>query len=116
MDIRALYKSLSPEDRTVYQSIRTDMRKVYLNAHTNIVGMNNWDNSDDAYLDLIDIKLAMLFDRAGHIEGVEPVIEADEAKSIEEKIEVGGNAITIKMNTEMSKGSVALKANGGGTW
>ena len=113
MDIRQLYKSLSPEDRAIYQSNRTDMRKVYLNAHTNIIGMEHWDNGDDAWLDLIDIKLATLFDRAGKIEGVQPIIDKEEEKVIEEKVEVKGQEITVKMNTEMSKGSAALK-NGGG--
>ncbi len=113
MDIRALYKSLSPEDRAIYQSIRTEMRKVYLNAHTNIVGMDRWLLEDDAFLDLLDIKLASLFDRMGKIESMEPIIDKEEEKSIEEKVEVRGNEITIRMNTEMSEGSAKLK-NGGG--
>jgi hypothetical protein len=114
MDIRQLYNSLSPEDRAIYQSIRTDMRKIYLNAHTNIVGMDHWDNGDDAWLDLIDIKLATLFDRAGKIESVQPIVNKEEEKTIEEKVEVRGNEITVKMDTEMSEASHKLK--NGGEW
>ncbi len=113
MDIRQLYKSLSPEDRAVYQSIRTDMRKVYLNAHTNIIGMEHWDNGDDAWLDLIDIKLATLFDRAGKIEGLTAIVDKEEEKMIEEKVEVRGQEIVIKLNTEMSEASAKLKTGAG---
>ena len=113
MDIRQLYNSLSPEDRAVYQQIRTDLRKVYLNAHTNILGMDNWDNEDDAFIDLIDIKLAMLFDRAGRIEGIKALVDKEEAKTIEEKVDIRGQEITIRMNTEMSEASQKLKAGSG---
>lgn len=109
MDIRQLYNSLSEVDKNLYQQIRTDMRRLYLRAHTNIIGMEQWLNSDDAYLDLIDIKLATLFDRAGAIEGVKSPIDKEEEKTIEEKIEVNGQSVTVKMNTEMSAGSQKLK-------
>ena len=117
MDIRALYNSLSPENKSVYQQIRTDMRKVYLNAHTNIVGMDRWLMEDDAFLDLLDIKLASLFDRMGLIEGIKPVIDKEEEKVLEKAIESKGEAITAKMNVVMSAGSAKLgtmKPNGGG--
>lgn len=119
MDIRQLYASLSEADKALYQQIRTEMRKIYLRAHTNIVGMDNWNNHDDAYMDLIDIKLASLFDRAGAIEGVKSPINKEEEKSIESKIEDNGKAVTIKMNTEMSEASqklAASKANGVIAW
>jgi hypothetical protein len=80
MDIMAVYRSLSPEDRAIYQQIRTDMRKVYINAHTNVVGMDYWLIDDDYFLDLIDIKVAVLFDRAGHIQGVKLLIDKEEEK------------------------------------
>ena len=113
MDIRQLYNSLSPEDRAVYQQIRTDLRKVYLNAHTNIVGMDNWYEYDDAILDLFDIKLATLFDRAGRIEGLTAIVDKEEEKSIEEKVDIKGQEITIRMNTEMSEASAKLKSGMG---
>src|SRR5229473_3339209 len=108
MDIRQLYKSLSIEDRGVYQSIRTDMRKVYLNAHTNIIGMDKWNSNDDYFLDLVDLKVAELFDRVGRIEGI--IIDKSEAKDIEDKIEQQGNVIQSKMNIEMSDASAKLSA------
>src|ERR1700761_363606 len=103
MDIRELYNALSPEDRAVYQKIRTDMRRMYLNAHTNIVGIDNWNMNDDAYMDLIDIKLATLFDRAGSVEGVKSPIDQKEAEAIENDIEKHGKDVTVRMNTEMSE-------------
>ncbi len=108
MDIRQLYKSLSIEDRTIYQSIRTDMRKVYLNAHTNIAGMDKWCSDDDYFLDLLDIKIAGLFDRVGRVEGA--IIDKDEKKAMENKLEQHGNTIQSKMNIKMSDGSVKLSA------
>ena len=91
MDIRELYKSLSPEDRIIYQKLRTDMRKLYLNAHNSIVGVENWSLEDDALLDLFDIKIAVLFDRAGSIEGLKPVVDKSfplrEAAAAHERLE-----------------------------
>ena len=116
MDIRELYNSLSPEDRTIYQRIRTDMRKVYLNAHTNIIGMENWQVDDDYFLDLIDMKIAVLFDRAGAIEGIKSPIKKEEVKAIEEKIEDQGKAIGVKMAIEMSEASQKLAASKNGGW
>lgn len=116
MDIRQLYNSLSPEDKAIYQKIRTDMRKVYLNAHTNIVGIDNWSIDDDALLDMIDIKIATLFDRSGRIEGVKTIIS--DTKPIEDKIESQGIAVTTKMNVVMSEASQKLAAtrNGEAKW
>ncbi len=117
MDIRTLFEALSPEDRVLYQKIRTDIRKVYLNAHTNIVSIEHWDVSDDAFMDLLDIKIAVLFDRAGAIEGVKSPINKNEEKAIEKSVEVQGNKLTEKMNTEISQASQQLKANGAAqTW
>lgn len=112
MDIRTLYGSLSPEDRALYQKIRTDMRKVYLNAHTNIVSIENWNVDDDYFLDLLDMKIAVLFDRAGAIEGIKSAIDKNEENAIEKSIEAQGDKVTTKMNIEMSEGSQKLKANG----
>ena len=78
MDITALYKSLSPEDRVIYQQVRTELRKVYLNAHTNILGMEHWSTDDDYFMDLLDIKIAVLFDRAGLIDSAMPVVDKEE--------------------------------------
>ncbi len=94
MDIRKLYASLSETDRTIYQQIRTDMRRIYLRAHTHILGMDKWETDDDFYLDLIDIKLAVLFDRAGAIDGAEAPVDKQEEKAIEASIEKQGASIS----------------------
>jgi hypothetical protein len=116
MDIRELYKSLSPEDKIVYQQLRTCMRKLYLNAHNSIVGIDNWSLDDDALLDLFDIKIAVLFDRGGRIEGVKPIVEKNDTKTIENDIEKQGEKVTTRMQTEMSEASQKLKANGAAGW
>lgn len=97
MDIRQLYNSLSPEDKALYQKIRTDIRKVYLNAHTNILGMDHWKAEDDALLDLLDIKVAILFDRGGSINSIKEVINKEEINKIEQKIEEQGVSVASKM-------------------
>ena len=110
MDIRALYKSLSPEDRTIYQQFRTDLRKVYLNAHSAIVGIDKWTTDDDYFIDLIDIKIAVLFDRMGRIEGL--VIDKDKEKDIESDIIKQDEVVKEKMNIEQSTASARLKSLG----
>jgi hypothetical protein len=71
-DIRDVLKGLSVDDRALYQDVRTQMRRAYLYAHSKILPIDKYDHADDAFLDLIDIKIALLFDRAGvfnHVEG-----------------------------------------------
>lgn len=119
MDIRELYSSMSPEDKILYQVIRTSFRKIYLSAHNNIIGMDNWDNGDDALLDLLDIKIAVLFDRAGRIEGTKPLIDKEKVSTIENNIKKEDEKITTKMETEMSEASqklASIKPNGNYTW
>lgn len=94
MDIRKLYASLSEVDRTAYSRIRTDMRSLYLRAHNHVVGIGKWELEDDYFLDLIDIKVAVLFDRAGAIEGAEAPVDKQEEKQIEQSIEKQGDAIS----------------------
>lgn len=113
MDIRALYKSLSPEDRIIYQQIRSDFRKIYLNAHNNIVGMDKWSMDDDYFLDLLDIKIAEMFDRMGKVDSAVTVVDKEEKEVIEASIEKSGNKITEKMNTEMSAATASMKNKGG---
>ena len=112
MDITSLYKSLSPEDRAIYQQFRTDLRKVYLNAHSAIVGIDKWTTDDDYFIDLIDIKIAVLFDRMGRIEGVKPVIDKDKEKNIERDIIKRDEVVKEKMNIEQSTASDKLKSLG----
>ena len=97
LDIREILKSLSPEDRTVWEQSRTEMRRTYLNAHNAIVGVAAWDKHDDAFMDLIDIKIAVLFDRAGKIEfNGKDVTASEDAKEIEVQVMEAGKSPSQK--------------------
>lgn len=74
MDIREILMALSPDDRALWSEHRTTMRRSFLTAHNNTVGMGNWSDKDDAFIDLIDIQLALLFDRAGRFETTKDII------------------------------------------
>ena len=73
-DIREIINALSIDDRALWSEHRTIMRRSYLNAHNNTVGVAKWSPEDDAFLDLIDIRLALLFDRAGRLHAVKEII------------------------------------------
>lgn len=66
-DIREIMKALDPIDKKLWLQHRTEMRRSYISAHANVIGIPAWDENDDAFLDLIDIKLALLFDRNGYL-------------------------------------------------
>ncbi len=82
-DIRDVLKGLDVESRAIYTEVRTQMRRAYLYAHSKTLPIEQYTEEDDAFLDLLDIKIAMLFDRAGvfnHVEGnlnVEASVEAE---------------------------------------
>jgi len=69
-DIREIINSLDDQDKTMFNQHRTEMRRSYLTAHNSIIGVHAWDAYDDAFMDIIDLKLAILFDRAGRFEAV----------------------------------------------
>lgn len=64
-DIRDILRGLDEQHQTLYSQVRTEMRRAYMGAHTATNGVARWNEEDDAFLDLIDIKIAKLFDRAG---------------------------------------------------
>ncbi len=82
MDIREILAALSPDDRALWSEHRTAMRRSFLTAHNHTVGIANWTDKDDAFADLIDIQLALLFDRAGRFEATKDIIGSDKAESI----------------------------------
>lgn len=86
MDIRTILAALDPDDRAVWLQHRTDMRRVYLSAHNATVGIGRWNEHDDAMMDLIDIKLATLFDRAGRFNATEDIVGKKDASKIEDHI------------------------------
>ncbi len=67
-DIREILNALDPDDRALWSEHRTTMRRAFLTAHNATVGIGKWNANDDAFADLIDIQLALLFDRAGRMD------------------------------------------------
>ncbi len=82
-DIRDVLKGLSPDDRALYSEVRTVMRRAYLSVHSKLLPIDQYEITDDAFLDLIDIKVAMLFDRAGVFNHSEGSLATETAKVIE---------------------------------
>jgi hypothetical protein len=99
-DVRDVVARLAPEDRAVWQEHRTCMRKCYLSAVAATVTIDGFVHEDDSFLDLIDIRLALLFDRAGWLPNAESVKAIDEAKYIEGDI--------IKAEDKIKNGNVNL--------
>ena len=82
-DIRDVLKGLSVDDRAIYTEVRTTMRRAYLYAHSKVLPIEQYDAHDDNFLDLIDIKIAQLFDRAGTFNHVEGNLDIKQAETIE---------------------------------
>lgn len=108
-DIRDVLKGLSPEDRALYSEVRTTMRRAYLSAHAKLLPIDQFLVEDDAFLDLLDIRIAMLFDRAGVFNHVEGNLDTETAKVTETAVRASGDSIA----TAMMK--MPLVQNGGWT-
>ena len=87
MDIREILKALAPEDRELWSQFRTEMRRTYINAHNSTMGTQKWDSSDDAFLDMLDIKLANLFDRCGKVNAPKDIIGKEDVAEVEKTIQ-----------------------------
>lgn len=96
-DIRDILKGLSVDDRAVYQETRTAMRRAYLAAHAAILPINEYSHEDDAFLDLIDIKIATLFDRAGVFNHAEGHVDKDAEARIEKETKVEAESAATRM-------------------
>lgn len=107
-DIREILQALSPEDKTLWQQCRNNMRSVYLNAHNSTIGMAGWSVEDDAFLDLVDIKLAILFDRSGRLAAIKDIIGKQEAEAIGKSIEAAEDEMKKKSNVEPSAATEML--------
>jgi hypothetical protein len=94
MDIREVLAAMNEDDKRLWQQHRTEMRRSYLTAHNSALGLSAWDMYDDAFLDLIDIKLAYVFDRAGRLVAHKELIGGD-ADKIEAKIEEQGASLSV---------------------
>ena len=86
-DIREIMNALSPDDRAMYAEARSNMRRAFLDAHNSTVGIANWEQQDDSLLDLIDIRLALLFDRSGRLNAVTDVIGVKDGEKLQEHLD-----------------------------
>jgi hypothetical protein len=101
LDVREILKALDPDDRAIWSQHRSEMRRSYLNAHNPTVGIAKWDTQDDAFLDLIDIRLALLFDRAGRLDSVKEVANIKDSTTIENDLYKTIDNIKSKVNNEI---------------
>lgn len=96
-DIRDVLKGLSAEDRAIYTEVRTIMRRAYLLAHSRTLPIEKYTEEDDNFLDMIDIKIAMLFDRAGVFNHSEGNLSTDTAKEIETSLHKASDSLATRM-------------------
>ena len=108
-DIRDVLKGLSVDDRALYSEVRTVMRRAYLSAHAKLLPIDQYDAQDDAFLDLIDIKIAILFDRAGVFNSAEGNLDTDTAKEIEQKTKEAFQADIKLPNTDESAATKLMR-------
>lgn len=83
-DIREVLNALDEQDKTLWRQHRTEMRRSYMAAHNTVNGVINWSDKDDAFIDLIDIQLALLFDRAGRFAATKDIIGKDDDRIIKQ--------------------------------
>lgn len=100
-DIREVLKGLSPDDRAMYMEARNVMRRAYLAAHAKVLPIDKFEIEDDQFLDLIDIKLAILFDRAGTFDHSQGALETKEADNTVTEIETAATRM-MKQQTGLS--------------
>lgn len=120
-DIREILAALSIDHRALWSEQRTIMRRSYLNAHNETVGIGNWTHEDDAFMDLIDIRLALLFDRAGLLETTKNIIDTDRQEAVESDLKVAEDKmkdsfIDKAANTPNNLNSTATNMLKNGGW
>lgn len=119
-DIREILAALPPEDKQKWSQHRTEMRRSYMTAHNSVLGIEAWTDFDDAFLDLIDTKLAQLFDAAGKLDATH-LIKNDDTTRIEDDIH---NAIkgmkkidnNMESNTAVEKSVATASMQNNGAW
>lgn len=111
-DVRDTVARLNPEDLAVWTEHRTCMRRCYLAAVNATIGVEKFEKQDDSFLDLIDIRLALLFDRAGWLPtGMEKITGKEEADKLEAQIIEAEDALKAGNSAAPVK-SDAIKALG----
>lgn len=96
-DIRDILRGLDETHRAVYIETRTNMRRAYLAAHAAILPISQYDQSDDRFLDFIDLSIAMLFDRAGTFNHIEGKLDSETTKAIGTAIQNDGDSAATRM-------------------
>lgn len=99
-DIREILAALSDEDRAMYTQHRNEMRRSYLLSHTETIGMDKWTETDDQFLDYIDIMLALLYDRAGRLMATKDIIGDDKSKFEQDIDAIDSNLKKINVATK----------------
>jgi len=94
-DIREVLNALEEKDRVLYSYLRTEMSAVYLKAIHETLGITNFNQEDHAFMDLIDIKLAILFDRAGKFNNAKGSIDEEAAAQIESQIAEAASGLNL---------------------
>jgi hypothetical protein len=112
-DIRDVLNALDNEDRVLYSKTRTAIRTAYMKAVVAVIGVERYNEHDDAFLDLIDIKVATLFDRGGRFDGTKVPLDQKlaEAQVIEQKVQDAGLRIAAP-KTGMSNATASMQPNG----
>ncbi len=87
-DIREILAALDTDDKARFLEARNTMRRAFMGAHAaSSLGIDKWTQEDDAFLDLIDVKLAMLFDRSGHMDTKgKDIIHKEDGARVEDSI------------------------------
>lgn len=65
MDILNTLANMRDNEQRLFLKNRTSIRKAYFIALQSTVGMVNYNETDDTFLDALDIKMEMLAARAG---------------------------------------------------
>lgn len=102
-DIRDVLNALEEKDRHLYAYLRTAMRSVYLTAVSDVVHIQNYSQEDDAFMDLIDIKIAILFERAGKFNTAKGHIDEAAANEIEKQIVEAASGLKLVPPTQSQK-------------
>jgi len=107
-DIRDVLKGLDADSRAVYTEVRTQMRRAYLYAHSKALPIEQYNQEDDNFLDMIDIKIAMLFDRAGVFNHVEGHLNSDKAAEVEQTLHQASDSLATRMMRQSAaQGAIA---------
>lgn len=94
-DIREVLAALDENDKRLWSQHRTEMRKSYMNAHNSVLGIAVWDAHDDAFLDLIDIKLALIFDKSGRFNSSKSIVAQGDTDKTEQTINDDGSSLKL---------------------